>query len=320
LLSIDGDEVPSQALVSALPELVSATDVVQYWLPRRWLYPDTRWFLSDAPWWPDFQVRLMRNDATLAARAELHAGFVASLPSRHVDEPLYHLDVVLNDAGSRASKVARYATEAPGLAAYGGGELSEVMYLPERWIHAPACPVPEDDRATIEHVVAARTAAPEKQWDGEVPLVVVAPAVEVDALASTRVLRDTDYAVALTLFAESAPVRLAPDELRPLYVVVGNRGRARWPWGLEQQPAIRVSYHWRSIDGRVREFEGLRSPLPCTVAPGESTIVPVWVRAPSEPGPHLLDVDLVHEGVRWFDSPLTIAIGVAERARRDPAP
>jgi len=107
LLSVDGDEVPSRALVEALPGLVAATDVAQYWLPRRWLYPDSATWLAESPWWPDFQVRLLRNGPALAARAELHAGFVAVLPSRHVDAPLYHLDCVVNDAAARAARVRR---------------------------------------------------------------------------------------------------------------------------------------------------------------------------------------------------------------------
>jgi hypothetical protein len=40
----------------------------------------------------------------------------------------------------------------------------------------------------------------------------------------------------------------------------------------------------------------------------------VWVDAPDVPGDYLLDVDLVHELVRWFDAPLTVEVTVAERA------
>src|SRR5207244_4612445 len=39
VLTVDDDEVPSRALLDALPELVAADDVTHYWLPRRWLYP-----------------------------------------------------------------------------------------------------------------------------------------------------------------------------------------------------------------------------------------------------------------------------------------
>ena len=122
--------------------LTAAADVQQCWLPRRWLFPDATSWLAEAPWWPDFQVRLLRNDASLAARAELHGGFVGVLPARHVDAPLYHLDAVVNDDATRAAKAARYEAEAPGRSAYGGGPLSEVMYRPERWASGATRPSP----------------------------------------------------------------------------------------------------------------------------------------------------------------------------------
>ena len=41
--------------------------------------------------------------------------------------------------------------------------------------------------------------------------------------------------------------------------------------------------------------------------------MPVWVEAPAEEGDHLLEIDLVHEHVRWFEAPLTVPVVVAER-------
>src|SRR5690606_5704171 len=187
----DGDEVPGQALVEALPGLVAATDVVQYWLPRRWLFPDSSRWLAEAPWWPDFQVRLLRRGPTLAARAEVHAGFVAVLPSRHVDAPLYHLDCLVADSAARSARAAGYEAEAPGRRAYGGGGLNDVMYAPERWANAAGRPVPAADRAAVEAVLAARTRpAPPAQpvapgaatWAG--PRAALASAAEIDRLAS----------------------------------------------------------------------------------------------------------------------------------------
>lgn len=331
VLSVDGDEVPGQALVGALPGLVAATDVVQYWLPRRWLHPDGATWLREAPWWPDFQIRLVRNVATLAARAEPHAGFVAVLPSRHVDAPLYHLDCVVNDAAARAAKSERYDAADAGRPAYGGGRLNEVLYAPERWATSAPRPVPDADRPLIESVLAARRAAAEPvpssgapgASDGPVrggdsgdrPIV---PDAEIDARASSPEMAEDDYAVDLRLFEPVA--RLAPGEVRPLYVEVANRGGAVWRWGLDQHPEVRVSYHWRSPDGAVTVYEGMRTPLPCNVAPGETTIVPVWVRAPDEPGDHLLEIDLVHEHVRWFEAPLPLTVTVADRLHREDSP
>ena len=48
--------------------------------------------------------------------------------------------------------------------------------------------------------------------------------------------------------------------------------------------------------------------------------MPVWVEAPAEPGDHLLEIDLVHEHVRWFEAPLRVPVAVAaRRAVVDPA-
>jgi hypothetical protein len=318
LLSIDGDEVPSRALVEALPGLTVAADVQQCWLPRRWLFPDAISWLAEAPWWPDFQVRLLRNDASLAARAELHGGFVGVLPARHVDAPLYHLDAVVNDAATRAAKAARYEAEVPGRSAYGGGPLSEVMYRPERWASGATRPVPVEDRELIDRVLAARARAGAPPPATPVPAAVppVVPAADIDAIATSPSLGPADYAVALRLFEATdgdGPLRLAPGETRPLYVRVENRGAATWRWGLDQQPLVRVSHHWRTAGGDVARYEGLRSPLPCTLGPGASAIVPVWIEAPTEEGDHLLEIDLVHEHVRWFEAPLTVPVVVAER-------
>jgi glycosyltransferase involved in cell wall biosynthesis len=349
LLSIDGDEVPSRALVDALPDLVAAQDVQQCWLPRRWLFPDADSWLAEAPWWPDFQVRLLHNDATLAARAELHGGFVGVLPARHVDAPLYHLDTLVNDAATRAAKAARYEAEAPGRRAYGGGPLSDVMYRPERWSTGAAEPVPEEDRELIEQVLAARagaaggssrpasrpvargdvagtaTARPDHDATGAGPEAAaqvppLAPDADIDACATTPDMRPDDYAVGLRLYEATGgdgALRLAPGETRPLYVEVENRGGAIWRWGLEQQPLVRLGHRWCRASGDVVREDGRRSPLPCTLRPGESAIVPLWVEAPATSGEHVLEVDLVHEHVRWFDAPLRLPVSVRDRPSAD---
>ena len=65
VLAIDDDEVPSVALVRALPELCAATDVTHYSIARRWLYPDIDTYLDDSPWSPDYQLRLFRTTSAL---------------------------------------------------------------------------------------------------------------------------------------------------------------------------------------------------------------------------------------------------------------
>ena len=65
--------------------------------------------------------------------------------------------------------------------------------------------------------------------------------------------------------------------------------------------------------GTVRD-DGGRALLPAPVPPRGTTVVPVPVSAPGPPGTWHLEIDLVHEHVRWFGTPL--ALGVTVRAPR----
>ncbi len=56
--------------------------------------------------------------------------------------------------------------------------------------------------------------------------------------------------------------------------------------------------------------EGYRTPLPATVAPGTDCVVPATVAGPDEPGRYLLELDLVHELVRWFGCPTRVPLVV----------
>ena len=47
-------------------------------------------------------------------------------------------------------------------------------------------------------------------------------------------------------------------------------------------------------------FEGLRSPLPRDLNPGESTTLKAAIRAPEKTGDFLLHMSLLQEGVGWF--------------------
>jgi phosphoglycerol transferase MdoB-like AlkP superfamily enzyme len=77
-------------------------------------------------------------------------------------------------------------------------------------------------------------------------------------------------------------------------VVVRNDGSLAWGG------AFRVSYHWRDRQGRLVEFEGERTELPAPVRPGASAEVALRILLPARAGLYRLEIDLVHEAVRWF--------------------
>ena len=122
----------SAGLIEQLPELTRARDVVQYWLARRWLYPDSGHWLDQWPWFPDFQGRLVRNDAQLWFPGLCHSSVVLTPPARHLDTGIYHLAHLLCSRGERERKVERYLEVDPALRVTGADAYLSSYYLPER--------------------------------------------------------------------------------------------------------------------------------------------------------------------------------------------
>lgn len=229
-------------------------------------------------------------------------------PARYLDSPLYHLDLILRSLDERVAKARDYEALEPGRIAHGGGSLNHTLYLPEQHRPTDLRPVPAEDIPWIDDVLDGRRATSPAPLSGDMP---VAANADIDAVAAPLSLPESAYQVDLALFDRDE--RMAPGERRPVFLRVANRGSVWWPWAWEQEPHIRVSYHWRTLDGEPLVFEGVRSSLPARLEPGESQIVPVWVEAPAEAGRYLLEFDLVHEHVRCFESPLVVEMEVADR-------
>jgi hypothetical protein len=104
----------------------------------------------------------------------------------------------------------------------------------------------------------------------------------------------------------AAPQSFTAAVQQTLDVRVKNLGDATWRCG---DHSITVGTRWDE------SVEGLRTSLPADVLPGESSVVPVHVLPPDELGRHVLEVDLVHEHVRWFDRPLRLEVEVGRRRR-----
>ncbi|GEM_PF-6004729 len=102
------------------------------------------------------------------------------------------------------------------------------------------------------------------------------------------------------------PARMRAGETVTGRVTVRNVGRETW---VARRPdgrgIVRLGYHWRTPDGQpVAGWADLRTPLPRDVAPGQQvTFEAVRVAAPPRPGEYRLELNLVKEGVAWFDAP-----------------
>lgn len=312
VLRLDDDEVMSAAFVARLPELLATREVHQYWVARPWLYPASGSVLDDPPWNVDFNNRLVRNDGTLRFRGVQHAHADPVVPCEYIEEPVYHLELLVAGPEQRRDKAIRYEVANPLLIAAGGGRINEAFYLPELRPSLRTRPLPEADRAAVERVLAARGTV-------AAPPLPDAPLVTVDVMDHRwdgRDVPDSGYRAAIEPVG-TAPA-LAPGEGRNVFFRVTNQGTERWPRGLDRTPAIRASYRWLHPDGSVHTADGLRTGFTRDVGPGEQILVPLDVVAPPETGRYLLEVDLVHEDVRWFGQGCRVEVDVAPQSALPP--
>jgi len=235
ILRIDDDELPSAALLARLPSLAAEREVDQIWIPRRWVAPDGAGWLAEPPWWPDPQNRLVRRDAERRFSGVLHTAAESSGPALWIEEPLYHLDLALNDVATRRAKARRYLAGSRGLQAPGGGDIGASYYVPERRSRLAVLPLPAADGEAI-----ARALAPLAPVAG-------APRASVEAVAQAdvdrawvgRTLPESGYDAELAIVA--APATLAAGSDVNVIVRVGNRGSDRWERALDGPPFIRLA-------------------------------------------------------------------------------
>jgi hypothetical protein len=316
ILRVDDDEVVSASLLERLPELTRARDVVQYWPARRWLYPDAGHWLEEWPWFPDFQGRLVRNDARLWFPGLCHSSVALTPPVRYLDSGIYHLAHLLSTREERERKVERYLEVQPTLRVTGADPYLSSYYLPERHPGARQAVVDTRDRDAIDTLLAQPgepgadpAAATRAQY---------VPRAEVQARWAARDLEEAAYRA--TIQPVDVHRQLVAGDHRPFRVSVQNAGTEWWPGGGEdRRPLIRVAYRWLTPQGTVIEPEGVRTALPHPLEPGASCVVAMNVTAPTVAGSYLLAPDLVHEHVRWFQSqaqPVEILVTTPRAVRR----
>jgi phosphoglycerol transferase MdoB-like AlkP superfamily enzyme len=96
-------------------------------------------------------------------------------------------------------------------------------------------------------------------------------------------------------------------------VKLDNRGCATW----SPSTSDHLSYRWTTPGGEV-VAEGIRTTLPGDVPSGESVSTALQLAGPPKPGPHVLVVEPVREGVAWFGAPAegdaSVAVDVTEAA------
>lgn len=307
ILQLDLDEVPAPGLAAEVAQTIAAGDVTHAWVPRRWLYPDGKSWLAQWPWRPDYALRLVRNDpALLRFPGLLHWTVRALGPCRYLRAPLYHADLLFTDTAGRERKQLDYEREMPGFV-IDGLSLNEVYYLPERRTDLRLSPVPAEDATAVAAFIEAGASVPGRLRRASPGSIGSAAVEDIWRLSEGRSLSEAAYDAQLRLLDDD--LRLVSGELRSFDVEVHNRGSAHWPGGMDARPQIRLAYRWHGADGALLE-EGARTGLPAPLAPGARAVVPLQVVGPSPPGSREIEIDLVHEHVRWFGRAIRARIEV----------
>jgi hypothetical protein len=304
ILRLDDDELPGAALLERLPELVRDRRHALQLLPRRNLFPTRERFIASHPWFPDYQPRLVRNVPGLWTFAGHPHSCIEVLGERRrvSDAPIYHLRYAASRAEERLETALERERLKPGLTTE-GYEVN-ALAVPELWTGVETRAVPAADRAAIERVAAPAPATP----------LAVPPAPHISTHEAERLLtcrEVTADAYAAEIEISAARTTLAAGTLAHLEVAVRNLGGVTWPPAHHDVPLIRLASRWLAADGEtVIEPEGLRTAFEETVGPGERTRAMLAVRVPNASGRYVLEVDVVHELVRWFGCADRLAVSV----------
>jgi len=306
ILRLDDDEIPSVELLDALPELTSDPRPALIELRRRWLHPTVDRYIESAPWGEEWQYRLLRNvPGSWRFDGRVHTDVLVRGERRIVDTPFYHADLLLQPFERRRAKSLAYEVLRPGLE-YNDSPVNG-LYVPEAADGLVTAAVPAADRALVETVLDGSVALPSPRPAAPVEHV---RAKEIGRFNETREVSPGAYSARIE-FRRPAR-RLIAGGTRYHELLVTNLGDETWPAGPTATPLIRLGYRWREADSR-RVVYDAREAFTETVAPGQSTIVRLGAKTPVEPGRYVLEVDVVHEHVRWFEQQASLEVTVEAR-------
>lgn len=113
--------------------------------------------------------------------------------------------------------------------------------------------------------------------------------------------RPIDSRIPRTLKAEIEP-RLTRDRSRVTgTVAVRNIGDTTWLGGGDHVGHVQLGFRLLQADGRPLNMEFNRFQLALDIAPGGATEIAVESMLPDSGTPYVLKVDLVDEGISWFE-------------------
>jgi hypothetical protein len=108
------------------------------------------------------------------------------------------------------------------------------------------------------------------------------------------------FAARVRLLAHSSTAR--PGEQVTLSIRIRNDGNQPWPTDEAGSPGmVRIGVQLLDADQKLVNRDYHRVPLPATMAPGDTRDAAIACTAPDRAGIYHLKIDLVMEGVTWFE-------------------
>lgn len=264
VLQIERDEQLSpEWRQNAWRQILETTHLTHFWIPRRWIVPSGK-YISAYPWWPDFQLRLLRNNIPgTSFPTRLHDTTYVPGPGGRLRNLAIHHHVLRQcSRAGREERVRYYEQLRPGHA-LGHYYLYEDFAPAESALPKPVKLDPEREIIWMEKL------SPEKI--GKISFEISAVPQEVPTCGR---------------FQLAARVTNATNE--PL-----------WPGAPHP---VCLAYHWLEKHTRqVAVFEGNRSELLPALQANAAGKFPMTIVAPNQAGEYILQTTLVQEGVCWFE-------------------
>lgn len=274
ILSLDDDESMEDSFNAILPALLRDASISHVWFPRKWIVNlDPCEYLHAAPWYPNFALRMFRNDRSLVWKPDyVHSQYYVQ-GTGHFEErtSILHFELVNNTDATRARKLEMYRRTS--------GPSTEELYSPPA--DAPRRPAALRQLAMRE----ARVVKP-----------IVHPTVrDLEAVGLPPWKAD--------FLRIDMPATARAGEALVAEVTVMNTGVLAWSRPSSTNngwPTLHLGSHLLDANGETLEFDRDRIGLPRFVRPGDPVTFMFNLRAPPLPGSYILEWDMVSENECWF--------------------
>lgn len=271
ILRLDDDEYMESGFDSLLPELLSTQVYTHYYLARKLVVSlDPPEYLHAAQWYPNFGLRLFRNDLSILWKPPRHhTGIkVAGMGLHEPRAAILHYEPIYCSPAERERKLAMYRTggqNARGDLYYHNrvGEQRPFQPLPPR-------PTFKPEAQRIDASIKQLTVQPLPAWGADIKVVEI-------------------------------PREIPLGQKVIVSFSLTNTGSMSW---IPSQPGwgtINLGFHLKTLDGKMLDRNGGRIKISAAVRPSQTVTVIGLITFIAAPGRYLLEWDLFNESECWFE-------------------